>query len=51
MQQPTINQGTLIETDIATKIHLTEFNKKHAFIIEDIDDRHLFIYDSYLERV
>ena len=50
---PKAKVGTLIKTDVATKIYLQmELEKRDKdIIIQDIDDRHLFIEESWLPFV
>lgn len=48
---PKAKVGTLIKVDVATKIYLMKLNEFEQFKIMDIDDRHLFIQESYLEFV
>lgn len=47
---PKATAGVLIEIDVATKIHLME-EKQIDFVIMDIDDRHLFIKEAFLDFV
>jgi uncharacterized protein YnzC (UPF0291/DUF896 family) len=48
---PKAKVGTLIKIDVATKIFLMKLPEAEKFILMDIDDRHLFIQESYLEEV
>ncbi|CCI40921.1 unnamed protein product [Albugo candida] len=43
---PTANKGVLVKCDPPTKqylLHLNETGVQHRFVIEDLDDSHLFI--------
>ncbi|CEG41068.1 general transcription factor iih subunit 5 [Plasmopara halstedii] len=43
---PTANKGVLVKCDAATKqylLHLNETAVQQRFVIEDLDDTHLFI--------
>lgn len=40
-----------MKVDVSTKIYLMKLNEFEVFKIMDIDDRHLFIQESYLEFV
>ncbi|DBA04049.1 TPA: hypothetical protein N0F65_009396 [Lagenidium giganteum] len=43
---PTANKGVLVKCDPATKqylLHLNETAVQHRFVIEDLDETHLFI--------
>ncbi|KAJ2732545.1 hypothetical protein IW152_003752 [Coemansia sp. BCRC 34962] len=44
-------KGTLIECDPAAREVLLKLNAKDQFIIEDLDNTHLFINSTHLERV
>ncbi|KAJ2740298.1 hypothetical protein GGI20_005885 [Coemansia sp. BCRC 34301] len=44
-------KGTLIECDPAAREVLLKLNTKDQFIIEDLDNTHLFINSTHLERV
>ncbi|KAJ2890492.1 hypothetical protein GGI21_006151 [Coemansia aciculifera] len=44
-------KGTLIECDPAAREVLLKLNSKDQFIIEDLDNTHLFINSTHLERV
>ena len=51
IKMPKFTKGILIKTDIASKIFLKEHADRDKFIIMDLDDRHLFIYDGKLDLV
>ena len=48
---PKAIKGVLIKIDVATKIYLMKLNEYEQFKIMDIDDRYLFIKDSWLDFV
>ena len=48
---PKASEGVLIRTDVATKIMLLERDKKDKFVIMDVDDRHLFIKNEWLQKI
>lgn len=48
---PKAKVGVLVKVDVATKIYLMKLQDSEKFIIMDIDDRHLFIQEAYLEDV
>ena len=48
---PKASEGVLIRTDVATKIMLLEKDKRDKFILWEIDDRHLFIKPTFLDKV
>ena len=44
-------EGILIETSVAIVINLLNFNKKHHFLIEELDDNHLFVDKKQIEKI
>ncbi|KAJ2558980.1 hypothetical protein EV175_000553 [Coemansia sp. RSA 1933] len=44
-------KGVFVECDPATREVLLKLNEKDKFIIEDLDNTHLFINSTHLDRV
>ena len=47
----TKRNGVLIETSVAIRIKLKHLNKQRIFILEDLDDHHLFVDEQEIEFV
>ena len=47
----TKRNGILIETSVAIRIKLKHLNKQRIFIIEDLDDHHLFVDENEIDFV
>lgn len=47
----TKRNGVLIETSVAIRIKLKHLNRQRIFILEDLDDHHLFVDEQEIDFV
>jgi len=51
MERPRPLAGILIQTSIAIRIRLLEYDKKKNFIIADLDDHTIFVDETHIEDI
>ncbi|KAF9904576.1 hypothetical protein EC991_002565 [Linnemannia zychae] len=44
-------KGTIIECDTSVKQIIIGLNEKYQFIIEDLDDTHVYVDTTYVEQL